>query len=348
MKTKIQWADYTFNPWRGCVKIAPGCTYCYAETNRAVLAHGTKWGSEKQGGTRTLAARSTWNDPVRWNSASVCGQNGCRRRMIDGAPCKLCRQTPPPKVFAASLADVMEDWDGPMVNHHGQTLYLDDRGAARTDPVAGRFYRMTDARNEFFRLVDRCQNLVWLLLTKRPFNVGRFWPQVHAVADYGGRRREWTGTEGLGRQNVWLGASCSDQATAGTAWQQLQHWAHLSPVLWLSYEPALGPVDWEQVWGNGWLPAWIVVGGESGPAARPFNVEWGLQTVRQCAAAGVPVFFKQVGSNAVRPPDSWDRSRGFVQGDYLEFTTEHPKGGEPDEWPSELRVRDFPVGYANG
>lgn len=69
---------------------------------------------------------------------------------------------------------------------------------------------------------------------------------------------------------------------------------------------------------------------EGGPGARPFVLGWGKEIVRQCRAAAVPVFVKQVGSHPTnregeRCPHIKDR-----------------KGGDIDEWPSDLRVREFP------
>lgn len=87
-ETGIEWCHHTFNPWRGCEKVSPGCANCYAETlskrNPAVLG---VWGAN---GTRAMAAESYWRQPVAWNREAKT--SGERRR-----------------VFCASLADVFED-----------------------------------------------------------------------------------------------------------------------------------------------------------------------------------------------------------------------------------------------
>jgi len=85
--SKIQWTHATFNPWRGCARVSPGCERCYAETlakrNPEVL--GT-WGPS---GVRAPASEAYWRQPQRWNrEAEAAGE---RRR-----------------VFCASLADVFE------------------------------------------------------------------------------------------------------------------------------------------------------------------------------------------------------------------------------------------------
>lgn len=89
--TGIQWAHHTYNPWRGCVRVSPGCDHCYAEAwsrrNPAVLG---VWGDPAAGGTRVTAAAATRLAPLRWNDKAV--SDGERRR-----------------VFCGSLMDIFED-----------------------------------------------------------------------------------------------------------------------------------------------------------------------------------------------------------------------------------------------
>lgn len=86
--SKIEWTHHTFNPWRGCTKISPGCANCYAETmshrNPKTLG---EWGPN---GVRVIAAESYWRLPLKWNKQAA--KAGERHR-----------------VFCASLADVFED-----------------------------------------------------------------------------------------------------------------------------------------------------------------------------------------------------------------------------------------------
>jgi protein gp37 len=96
---------------------------------------------------------------------------------------------------------------------------------------------------------------------------------------------------------------------------------------WLSLEPLLSPVDltlgveWSEP-GTG--ADWVVVGGESGPGARPCQIRWIEKIVRQCEGVA-PVFVKQLGSVLAR-----------------ELNLKHPAGAEPNEWPEELRVQEIP------
>lgn len=86
--SNIEWTNHTFNPWRGCTKVSPGCANCYAEkmSHRNPGTLGV-WGDD---GTRVIAAESYWRQPIKWNKAAE--KAGERHR-----------------VFCASLADVFED-----------------------------------------------------------------------------------------------------------------------------------------------------------------------------------------------------------------------------------------------
>ncbi len=140
-------------------------------------------------------------------------------------------------------------------------------------------------------------------------------------------------------RNVHLGVSVSDQATAEADIPALIDCPAV--VRWVSYEPALGPIDFTR---QGWLCCgagdrggphvdWIVVGGESGPGARPFDIEWARDVVRQCRGTGTRVFVKQLGS---KPFDQV----GPIRRTFEEF--EDSKGGDIEEWPADLRIRETP------
>lgn len=80
-KTKIQWSHYTFNPWRGCTKVSPGCANCYAAAssgmNPKVLGI---WGKN---GSRPGAAAKYWRDPLTWNAKAAAA--GERHRVFCGS-----------------------------------------------------------------------------------------------------------------------------------------------------------------------------------------------------------------------------------------------------------------------
>lgn len=124
---------------------------------------------------------------------------------------------------------------------------------------------------------------------------------------------------------------------------------------WLSMEPILEHINMHPhfcAWGDAGKPEqqfgyactprqngidWVVVGGESGTSARPTNVDHIRSVVRQCQAAEVPVFVKQLGRHPVQPREA----DGVFVPDY-EYRMADAKGGDMSEWPDDLRVRQFP------
>lgn len=335
--TKIQWADHTFNPWRGCSKVHTGCAHCYAEAtskrNETIL--GT-WGPN---GTRVVAADRAWLEVFKWNNAAA--KAGRRDR-----------------VFCASLADVFEDWSGPIKNHNGETLLTLDGFEYFTEPSYpySRNLTLDDVRRRLFGLIDSTPSLDWLLLTKRPENVRKFWPAVVVHSQEQADDRNERGE--LYRRNVWVGTSISDQATMEDFLPSLTFMADLSPVRFISAEPLVGPIDFSmRMDGNGGSAlkfakvGLVIVGGESGPGARPCAIEWVRSIVKQCAEAGVACFVKQLGENTEVDHDEnvsdFGNDVAIVADDGDSFGPTRlkfadPKGGNPDEWPLDLRVRQMP------
>lgn len=333
--SEIEWLNggHTASPWYGCSHVHAGCDNCYAEAlakrNPATLGI---WGDE---GTR-VKSKSFIANLRKWNAeARAAGR-------IDS-------------VFP-SLCDPFEDRP-----------------------------ELAPWRQEMFEVIDECESLRLLLLTKRPENVLRMWPLKNCI----GRMCNLKYPTGITcadgecdveshvrpsfRNNVWLLTSVSDQETADKAIPELLKCRDLVPVLGVSYEPALGPVDFETIRdpnrfpgcaffdvlrgrmiheddGYQWTPEhghldWIIVGGESGSNARPFNVEWARSTIRQCKDAGVACFIKQMGreasmDNGIGPP-----AERMYRGAYWRFKDK--KGGDWAEWPEELRVREFPASSPN-
>ncbi len=323
--TKIEWTHHTFNPWIGCTKVHEGCTHCYAE------AFAKRYGKAEWGpsGTRVKTSDAYWRQPLKWNKEAEA--SGERRR-----------------VFCASLADVFEDWQGPVSHSNGAVLMRSTDGYVLGGEADDPRKRVTldDVRRDLFALIDATPWIDWLLLTKRPENVRRMWPQTPCDhCDEITCPPHKTGVlDRLHRPNVWLGTSISDQHTADIWVPRLLECRDLVPVLFLSVEPLLGPVEIDE-----WLPAvdgtraldgegddmphadWVIVGGESGHGARPCRVTWVRDIVNQCRDAGVPVFVKQLGANA---------EEGY--GCHRKLNLKDRKGGAIEEWPEDIRVREFP------
>lgn len=210
-----------------------------------------------------------------------------------------------------------------------------DVGEDRPDLVA--------PRARLARLIESTPNLDYLLLTKRPEDFVRLF-----------RDAGWTGAW---PSNVWAGTTCEDQKRAD---ERLPHLLKVpARVHFVSYEPALGPVDFSMFVGS---LDWIIVGGESGGGARPFDVEWGRSVLKQCRGTRTAVFFKQFGA---KPFDSslrdivdvhgvaWrgapiaeatDMARRYAGGEAVVHRPKlkDAKGGDWNEWSAELRVREYP------
>lgn len=313
--TAISWCDHTFSPWEGCQKVSPGCDHCYAEARNGRFSGGANWGP---GAPRRKT--KDWSKPYAWDRAAAAA--GARRRTFP------------------SLCDPFDN---------------------AVDP---------EWRAEFFALIAGTPNLDHLLLTKRIGNAAEMIEA--AVAEV---RAVMPTAPAWPWPNVWLGATVVNQAEADRDIPKLL--AVPARVRFLSIEPMLGPVDLTGipvggghghhefdpiVTGNVLNRAsstaphvhWVIAGGESGPKARPLHVEWVRSIVEQCRAAGVAVHVKQLGhivhtDGCVRPGQHWgsehhirrnlfDTGRG-----YFSRELSHAKGGDPAEWPEDLRVQEFPA-----
>jgi protein gp37 len=143
-------------------------------------------------------------------------------------------------------------------------------------------------RHELFATIRQTPHLDWLVLTKRLAKMRRY--------------VEWSLGNGLLPSNIWWGCSVEGQTTANQRIPELlklRQWVGDAP-LWLSIEPLLGPVDLSAIrhGSDPDLPIyvdWVVVGGESGPSARPMQPGWPRSLRDQCVAEQIPFHFKQWG-----------------------------------------------------
>lgn len=275
--TKIEWADHTFNPWIGCTKVSPACDNCYAEKSTPARTLGVNWGA---GAERHLTSLANWKMPLLWekNAAEFLAVHGRRQR-----------------VFCASLADVFDN------------------------AVPAQW------RADLFKLIAATPSLDWLLLTKRIGNVAdmvavletprlpdnawlgitvcnqaeadRDIPKLLAVP----AAKQFLSVEpllgpvdltcltvGEGEMN------CLQPCTWGS---EIENWRDTEDDWRESFE------DWYGVSLADLDPAapmhnkvdWVIVGGESGPGARPMHPDWARSLRDQCVTAGVSFLFKQWG-----------------------------------------------------
>ncbi|MBW2621291.1 MAG: phage Gp37/Gp68 family protein [Deltaproteobacteria bacterium] len=146
-------------------------------------------------------------------------------------------------------------------------------------------------------VIQEANRHTYLFLTKRPERMHRVFYELSITSRFNFK-------------NLWLGISVSNQDDLdrwGPVLMQMRPWA---AKLIMSYEPALGPVDFFPYLPRKWSYRvgrrihrekdegidWIIVGGESGPGARPSHPDWFRSVRDQCQAAGVPFFFKQWGA----------------------------------------------------
>ena len=256
--SNIEWTDHTFNPWTGCAKVSPACDHCYAERWAKRAGRGA-WGP---GETRLRTSEKNWRDPVRWNEQAA--RQGVRYR-----------------VFCASLADVFDN----------------------AVPAQWRI--------DLMKLICETPHLDWLLLTKRIGNAAAMLESAFRAVHH--QREGWADNV---LPNVWIGATICNQEEADRDIPKLL--ATPARVRFLSMEPLLGPVDLTSIRiplaGESFTKGdvlvhkstldrgapraavdWVIVGGESGPHARPMHPEWVRALRDQCDEAGVPFLFKQHG-----------------------------------------------------
>ncbi len=321
-KTLISWCDSTVNFWSGCEKVSVGCANCYAESmsKRAPKTFG-QWGPS---GERKLH-ESAFKEAIKLNKkpwiCETCGRGSDRHydHSCTGRPEDACHTANVNwhrrRIFSLSLGD----WLDPKV------------------PIEW-LARMMDT-------VRLCPDVDWLLVTKRP----ELWRQrINQLIGFDEPLQNnphlacWLEAWCMGRApaNVWVIASAENQEMLDKRVPELLKIP--SMVRGLSCEPLLGPINLRPRLGFGKADGaeinWVILGGESGPKARPCNVDWIRSGVEQCKAAGVPGFVKQLGSTPGRSiPAEW-RGGNFTQAMHLK----HPKGGDPSEWPEYLRVRQWP------
>ncbi len=150
------------------------------------------------------------------------------------------------RVFCASMADVGED--------------LPD---------------LVEARRDLSIIIERTPHLDWLLLTKRPENMGRLFAR-------------WNGIGGW-PQNVWVGTSVEDQAACDKRLPELLKIP--SHTRFLSCEPLIGPVDLNLT------QEYQDCEGESGHGCRPMSTAWATSLKDQCQKEKIAVFVKQMGGS---------------------------------------------------
>lgn len=319
MPTKIEWCDETFNPWWGCERVSPACAHCYADTFARRIGMPDLWAERDHRATHAFRffEDKHWDEPLKW-----------ARRL----PAKLGRR---PRIFCASMADVFEDHPD-----------------------------LVEPRKRLIDLIYRTLELDWLLLTKRPENVARM------LGPDGVGLYAVEGVVPCPQPNVWVGTSIEN---ARFTWRADALRETAAAIRFISAEPLLGslfprtgareaegsgplsrPVNVDRVGSNPTPSAarrplnlsgidWLIIGGESGAKSRPFHLAHARELLAHAALEeDVAVFVKQLGAKPIE-------TRCDVTGQAIAPRPRKlvdRKGGDIDEWPPDLRVREFPLSKA--
>lgn len=296
----IEWTDKTWNPVTGCDRVSRGCDNCYALSMAGRL--------------KGMGSAKYQTDGRPETSGPGFGVQ-CHPDVLE-AP---LRWRKPRKVFVNSMSDLF----------HPQVP---------DEFIAEVFAVMWLAREHTFQVLTKRPSRARVLLSS-----DGWWRTVAEAVDARaaspGPCPGLVGMEPAGPHhpldNAWLGVSVEDQERADQRIPLLLDTP--AAVRFLSCEPLLGPVDLRTVpiplRGPRELAVrrldWVIVGGESGPGARPMDLAWARSLIVQCRDAGVACFVKQLGSAS-----SIHAAPGQLPS--------HSKHGDPDEWPLDLRVREFP------
>ncbi len=303
--TKIEWTDETWNPTRGCSRVSEGCRNCYAERMAARNLPGNR---SPTAPTASFAIYTEFGP--RWTG---------RVELIESKLTEPLHWKKPRRVFVNSMSDLFHE-------------SLPTRDIVRCFAVMNltpwiTYQILTKRAKRVAAVIDawmesNVKGCAWEML-------GRIPKYNHQYLNFNSNTRPWPLT------NVHLGFSAEDQLNYDNRREYMEYLAQKGWLTFCSYEPALGPIDFgffEPGRPAFSLLRWVIIGGESGPQARPCRLNWIESTRDQCQAAGVPLFVKQVGSRPI----------GDIA-DLTWITQLDSKGGNWEVWPSDLRIREFPL-----
>lgn len=363
--TDIEWATKVWNPTRGCRRVSPGCGGpngaggCYAEKQAyrfsgpgqpyeglvTLGAHGPRWTGAGRFVHEKLAEPLGWKQP----------KDGSRHRIFVNSMSDL--------FFEAFTNEEIAACFGVMAACEQHDFLVLTKRPERALEWFAWHEEQTEADGEPWIPIMR-EAISWLpdKLAERLHEDGRARDGVPEL-------EPWP------LPNVWLGVSAENQRTADQRIPLLLRCP--ATVRWVSAEPLLELIDFRPylfrgenrvcpkcmfstnqritdtvcpngdggVLGPDIALDWLVCGGESGPGARPCDIDWIESIVGQCRDAKTPVFVKQLGSkplvrggDGVDAPSDRDRSRG----PRVIHLLRDRKGGDPLEWSERLRVREFP------
>jgi protein gp37 len=300
--TKIQWTDHTWNPVSGCSKVSAGCKNCYAERDWARLSRNPKSPYFGRDFTDVRCHPERLDQPLRWRLPRRIFVNSMSDLFHEDVPDEFIVRVF--NIMASATADCGKR------HEHEEECWQGDHHT---------FQILTKRPERMCDLVRRLPNLAEEFLVP---------DDVLSVALDAGL---WP------LRNVQLGVSVEDR-------EQLARLDTLrgipNALSWCSFEPLLE--DLGDLSRYRWLK-WSVWGGESGPGARPCDINWIRRGMRQLPESAH--FVKQLGSYAAEYCEGCGVSAAFHNGrepgpHWIELRDR--KGGDPSEWPEDLRVREYP------
>jgi len=300
--TKIEWTNETWNPILGCSKISAGCKNCYA----IFQSYRNKAISQK---------------------LKEDGKNLGRLAYYE----KLTEKDDFGIDWSGEIVFVPEALEIPLKRKKPTMYFVNSMSDLFHENVPN------DWIDQIFSVMAISKHHTFQVLTKRP----------QRMRDYLLNDETQTFLRNLAQnnlgflENVWLGTTCENQKTLDKRLPFLLETP--AKVRFLSCEPLLeninlnldGIIDiFDEEIGEATVQPkdalhWIIVGGESGHNARPCNQSWLRSIVEQCQKFNVPVFVKQLGSNVVNENE-------------FSLRLHHRKGGDIEEFPTDLRIREFP------
>lgn len=307
-RTSIEWTERTWNPVRGCSRVSEGCRNCYAERQAARFR-----GGAFRGFVEITNGHPQWTGKV---------------ELMDHILDVPFKTRKPAMWFVNSMSDLFHE-------------SLSWRSISKV-----------------FAVMAQSPQHTFQILTKRPKIMQDYITNEDTpgmIEEAAGKGSGWLFRANIGRwplPNVWLGVSCEDQETADERIPLLQNTP--AAIRFVSAEPLLGPVSFR--WSQWPGIDWVIVGGESGPYARSCDVAW-IRSIRdQCKEAGIACFVKQLGRSPRDRNDagfegdgggeSWPMGTNYIdtgyQGAPVLVKLWDRKGGDLEEWPESLRIREFP------
>jgi protein gp37 len=329
--TGIQWTDATWNCLTGCTMVSPGCANCYAEKMskrqqamaRADIEAGRNAG-KKANYLDVINDAGRWSGKVNCDEQSLLIPLGWRkpRRVFVNSMSDLFHDQVPTRFIARVFAVMgLASW------HTFQVLTKRPERMARLLGDEAFQNEIIDVQGDFSDFADDAAQRYGLV------NV------------YERLKSDWRAEdhETLPLRNVWLGTSVENQKCADERTEHLRRCP--AAVRFLSQEPQLEAITHRNLDGI----HWVIVGGESGPSARPFDVAWARSIIQQGKAAGTAVFCKQLGAkvidNNTTSASHFEAEQCWPDGtrtDYHGVLLKDSHGGDMAEWPEDLRVREFP------